>query len=73
MMPMTLQTEKMTRLGNLLSGLGALASLWPTSGAPMRYPHRSEADALRGDGFRIGDDLREVIERERARAEAEAN
>ncbi|MDV2987773.1 UNVERIFIED_CONTAM: hypothetical protein Q9R58_26040 [Methylobacteriaceae bacterium AG10] len=62
-----------TRLGSLLAGLSALASLWPSSTAPLRYPHRDEAEALLGDGLRIGDDLRVVIERERARAQAAAN
>ncbi len=60
-----------TRLGSFFAGLSALASVWPASG-PTRYPHRDEAEALLRDGLRVGDDMRIVIERERVRAQAEA-
>ena len=49
------------------AGLDALAAIWPVSSEPIRYPHRDEAEALRSDFLRIGDDLRGVIEREAAR------
>lgn len=73
MTPATMPTPtQTTRLGSFLAGLSALISIWPAS-APLRYPHGDEAEALRGDGLRIGDDLRGVIERERTRAQAETN
>lgn len=71
MTPASVSTaSRKTRLGDFIAGLGALASFWPATVEPLRYPHRDEADALRGDGFRIGDDLRGVIVRERTRAQA---
>lgn len=57
-----------TRLGSVLAGLSALASIWPSPDTPLRYPHRDEADALFADGVRVGDDMRIVIERTRAQA-----
>lgn len=48
----------------LVSGLGALASIWPASPV-VRYPHASVMEALRGDFRRIGSDLNDTIERER--------
>lgn len=48
------------------SGLGTLASLWPSTEL-LPYPHRDETDALRGDFSRIGNDFWRVIEREAAR------
>ena len=66
-------TQQKTRLGSFLAGLGALATFWTLPGAPMRYPHRNEADALKRDGIRIGDDLHRVIEWERTRAQAAAH
>lgn len=62
--------ERKSRLGSLIAGMGALASIWPPTSAPLRYPHQSEAEALRGDTYRIGRDMHRVIERERARLEA---
>jgi hypothetical protein len=56
-----------TRRFSAWSGLDALASLWPAASEPIPYPHRDEAAALRGDFFRIGNDLRGVIEREVSR------
>uniref|UniRef100_UPI001D0F8924 hypothetical protein n=2 Tax=Pseudomonadota TaxID=1224 RepID=UPI001D0F8924 len=41
--------------------LDALASFWSFRYEPIRYPHRDETEALRGDARRIGDDLRGVI------------
>lgn len=67
------KSPQRTRLGSLLAGLSALASIWPSSTTPLRYPHRDEAEALLADGLRIGDDMRVVIERERTRAQAAAN
>ena len=71
---MTSQTmplkERSTRLSGFIAGLGTLVAIWPAGTAPLRYPHRSESDALRGDGQKIGDDMRRVIERERANAKA---
>ncbi|GJE29487.1 hypothetical protein [Methylobacterium organophilum] len=64
--------ERKTRFGSFLEGLGALASIWPAPEAPLRYPHRDEAEALRLDGLRIGNDMRRVIVRERLRAETPA-
>ncbi|MCJ2056707.1 hypothetical protein MKL09_09085 [Methylobacterium sp. J-048] len=49
------------------TGLDALASFWSFGYDPIRYPHRDEAEALRGDVRRIGDDLRGVIAREAVR------
>ncbi len=69
----TSRQPQRTRLGSFLAGLSALSSIWPAAAEPMRYPHRDETDALLGDGLRIGDDMRIVIERERARAQATAN
>ncbi|WP_375463365.1 hypothetical protein [uncultured Methylobacterium sp.] len=63
-------TGQKTRLGSFIAGLGGLVSFRPAGAEPLRYPHRDEADALRGDGLRIGNDLRGVIARERARAQA---
>jgi hypothetical protein len=59
----------MARIHSFIAGLGALASIWPAT-QPIRYPHRSSADALRSDAVRIGQDMRRVIERERAQLEA---
>ncbi len=73
MLATTPTPSQRTRLGHFLAGLGALASIWPASAAPARYPHRDEAEALHADGLRIGDDMRAVIEGERARAQTEAN
>ena len=56
-----------TRWSRYRVGLDALASFWPVASEPIRYPHRDETEALRGDFRRIGDDLRGVIEREAAR------
>lgn len=63
------ENTRKTRLGSFIAGFGALISIWPAS-QPPRYPHRSEAEALFGDGVRIGDDFRLVLERERANAKA---
>lgn len=65
------KSPERTRLGSLFAGLSALVSVWPASG-PARYPHRDEGEALLRDGIKIGDDMRVVIERERVRAQAEA-
>ncbi|KAB7785794.1 hypothetical protein F8B43_1195 [Methylorubrum populi] len=73
MLATTPTSPQRTRLGSLLAGLSTLASIWPSSTTPLRYPHRDEAEALLADGFRIGDDMRVVIERERTRAQATAN
>lgn len=56
-----------TRRFSAWSGLEVLASLWPVASEPIPYPHHDEAGALRGDFFRIGNDLRGVIEREASR------
>jgi hypothetical protein len=56
-------------LGSFAAGLGALVTLWPST-PPVRYPHRSTLDALRGDTARIGADMHRVIDRERAKFEA---
>ena len=66
------QSLRKTRLGSLLAGMGALVSIWPPASAPTRYPHRNEGDALRGDAMRIGNDMRRVIESERARIKTSA-
>lgn len=58
-----------TRLGSLIAGLGTLASISPSVGI-IRYPHRSDAEALRGDAIRIGGDMQRVIDRERALVKA---
>lgn len=58
-----------THAGSLVAGLGALASIWPST-PPVRYPHRSDVEALRGDAVKIGSDMRVVIERENARVKA---
>jgi len=55
--------------GSFVAGLGALASIWPST-PPVRYPHRSDVEALRGDAAKIGVDMRVVIEREHARIQA---
>lgn len=55
--------------GGLISGFGALASIWPAVTPATRPPQRSDLEALRGDSLRIGDDMRRVIERERERVE----
>lgn len=52
-------------MSSFVASLGALTSLWPAT-PPQRYPHGSEMEALRGDVIRVGDDMRRVIERERA-------
>jgi len=70
MLATTQRFPRATWLGSIVSGLGALALVWPSSGRAMRYPHHDEAEALLGDGLRVGDDMRVVIERERARAQA---
>lgn len=70
MLATTQTSPQRTRLGSFLAGLSALASIWPSSGVPLRYPHRNEAEALFGDGIRIGNDMRVVIERARAQAAA---
>lgn len=59
--------QRKTRLGSFLAGLSALITIMPAPASPPRYPHRSEADALRGDGYRVGDDFRRVLDRERMR------
>lgn len=59
--------QRTTRLGSFLAGLGALVTIIPVPVTPARYPHRDEAEALRGDGYRVGDDFRRVLERERAK------
>ncbi len=69
----TSRQPQRTRLGSFLAGLSALSSVWPNATEPMRYPHRDEAEALLGDGLRIGDDMRVVIEREWARAQDTTN
>ena len=56
-----------TRFSSFLTGLSELISLAPDVEEPTFYPHRDEADALRSDGLRIGEDLRVVIDRERTR------
>lgn len=53
------------RMSGFIAGLGAIATIWPTS-APYRYPHSSSMEALRGDAVRIGSDMRKVIERQNA-------
>lgn len=65
------ENTRKTRLGSLIAGFGALISIWPAT-QPPRYPHRSEAEALFGDGVRIGNDMRRVIEREQKRAKNSA-
>lgn len=61
----------MTRIGSFVAGLGALVTLWP-AGQPVRYPHRSDSDALFKDGVRVGEDMQRVIDREDARLKATA-
>jgi hypothetical protein len=62
--------KRKTRVGSFVAGLGALASVWPAATVVTRYPHRSDLDALRSDGQRIGADMRRVIDRERERVQA---
>lgn len=62
--------DRKSRLGSFIAGLGALVSLYPPPSAAPRYPHASDMDALRGDAVRVGDDMRRVIEREKARGTA---
>jgi hypothetical protein len=59
--------QRTTRLGSFLSGLSELITIAPEAEEPVFYPHRDEADALRSDGIRIGEDLRVVIDRESVR------
>jgi hypothetical protein len=59
----------MTKIGSFVAGLGALVTLWP-AGHPLRYPHRSDSDALFRDGVRVGEDMQRVIDREDARLKA---
>ena len=62
--------QRRTRVGSFVAGLSTLASIWPTVTPATRAPNRSDLEALRGDGVRIGDDMRRVIERERMRVQA---
>ncbi len=62
--------QRTTRLGSFLAGLSALITIVPPQMPVPRYPHRSEADALRGDGYRVGNDFRRVLDREREREQA---
>lgn len=61
--------KRRTRLGNLIAGVGTLASIWPTVTVATRYPNRTDFEALRSDGEQIGADMRRVIDRERARVQ----
>ena len=61
--------KRNSRVGSLIAGLGSLAAIWPTVTVATRPPVRSDLDALRGDGMRIGADMQRVIDRERARVE----
>lgn len=54
-----------TRFASFVTGLGAVAAIWP-AGAAYRYPHSSASEALRGDGFRVGADLKRVIDRQKS-------
>lgn len=64
--------HRKNRLSGFIAGLSTLVSIMAVNSAPARYPHRSEADALFGDGVRIGDDMRKVIAREHVREKAAA-
>lgn len=59
--------KRKSRVGSLIAGLGSLAAIWPTVTVATRVPVRSDLEALRSDGRRIGADMRRVIERERVR------
>ncbi|MGY2048278.1 hypothetical protein [Methylobacterium sp. JK268] len=62
--------ERTSRPGSFVAALGALVRAWPSAKRAPRYPHRPDLDALRGDGLRIGADMRRAITREGARVEA---
>ncbi|HEV7436955.1 MAG TPA: hypothetical protein VGO22_19135 [Pseudorhizobium sp.] len=63
-----MKTRKVTaHVSSFVAGLGAMAAIWPTT-TPMRYPHASTTEALRGDAVRIGSDMRRVIAREKLKA-----
>jgi hypothetical protein len=61
--------QRRTRVGSFVAGLSTLASIWPAVSPNTRAPSRTDLEALRGDSARIGDDMRRVIDRERARVE----
>jgi hypothetical protein len=52
----------------LVTGVASLTSFAHPASVP-HYPHRSSAEALRGDWSRIGGDMKRVVERENARVE----
>jgi hypothetical protein len=52
----------------LVTGVASLTSFAHPVSVP-RYPHRSPADALRGDWSRIGRDMQRVVEQENANIE----
>lgn len=56
-----------------VAGFASLASFAVPPTTRLTYPHRSEMEAMRADWFRIGDDMADVIERERRRVEARAH
>lgn len=62
------QTGHATRFaGRFVTGVAGLATLMLPADAPIRYPHRSPADAFAADWKRLGGDLRIVMDRTDAR------
>lgn len=61
---MTFIVPDMNRLYQIaLAAIGSLATFAP-SAHPIKYPYRSDSEALRSDWLRLGMDFDAVIERE---------
>jgi hypothetical protein len=54
-------------LKNILNGAGSVVDVWPSTGDRVQrdHPFKSDADALRNDWLRVGNDIANAIEKEK--------